>query len=182
MQGRNYRIILGILTFVVIIMSIAAELVYFSDFEYQYRTGKLNRILIEKEKILEDCLNEMKPIFASDDQDGSVAVNNIFLVAEENHIAILEYIDNKLVYWSNNEFDVPLYLSDSLFSKPLIFLQNGWFLTKTIRAGNEKIIGLLRLHTDFGFKNDIIKSGFVEEFSIPDNVGFSTVKDATIVP
>ncbi len=71
------------------------------------------------------------------------------------------------------------YYIDSLYNKPLVFLQNGWFLTKTIQAGNEKIIGLLRLHTDYSFENNIIKSGFEKDFKIPENVDMSTDKAAS---
>jgi hypothetical protein len=102
-----------------------------------------------------------------------------FSVAEKNKISILEYLDNKLVYWSDNEFDVPPVYIDSLYNKPLVFLQNGWFLTKTIQAGNEKVIGLLRLHTDYGFENNIIKSGFEKEFGMPENVDLNTDKEAS---
>jgi hypothetical protein len=125
-------------------MAIAAESVYFSDFEYRFRTRMFNKTLSAKEKIMEDCLNAMKPILASEDHHGSVSENNLFSIAEQNKITILEYIDNKLVYWSDNGFDVPLSLVDTLYNKPLVFLQNGWFIPKTIQAGNEKIVGLLR--------------------------------------
>ena len=45
-------------------------------------------------------------------------------------ITLLEYVDKKLVHWSDNSFDVPLIHDDSLFAKPLVFIQNGWFITK----------------------------------------------------
>ena len=48
-----------------------------------------------------------------------------------------------------------------------------------IQAGNEKIVGLLRIRTDYSFENDIIKSGFEKDFRIPENVGFSTDKSAS---
>ena len=92
----------------------------------------------------------------------------IFTIAEQNEITILQYIDRKLIHWSDNDFDVPtLIQDDSLFSKPLIFLQNGWFLPQTIEAGNEKIVGLLRVRTDYGFENDIVRNGFEKDFRIP---------------
>ena len=81
-----------------------------------------NRTLAAEETIMEDCLNSMKPILAQEDHHGSESENNLFSVAEQNKITILEYFDNKLVYWSDNEFDVPAVLDDSLFSKPLVFL------------------------------------------------------------
>jgi two-component system nitrogen regulation sensor histidine kinase NtrY len=179
MKGKHYRIFLVILSLVVILMALAAESVYFSDFEYRFRTRMFNKTLGAKEKIMEDCLNAMKPILASKDHHGSISENNLFSVAEQNKITILEYLDNKLAYWSDNGFDVPLFLYDSLYNKPLVFLQNGWFLTKTVQSGNEKIVGLLRLRTDYGFQNDNIKSGFEKEFGISENVDFSTDKDAS---
>jgi two-component system, NtrC family, nitrogen regulation sensor histidine kinase NtrY len=160
-------------------MAFLAESVYFSDFEFRFRTKMFNKTLAAKEKIMEDCLNSMKPILASEDHHGSISENNLFSIAEENNITILEYIDNKLVYWSDNGFDVPQFLEDTLYKKPLVFLQNGWFVTKTVQAGNEKIIGLLRLRTEYSFQNDIIKIGFEKDFRIGDNVGFSTGKDAS---
>ena len=179
MRGTRYRIFLVILTVVLILIALAAESVYFSDFEYRFRTRMFNKILGAKEKIMEDCLNDMKPVLASEDHHGSISENNLFSIAEQNKITILEYIDNKLVYWSDNGFDVPQFLDDSLYGKPLVFLQNGWFLTKTVQAGNEKIVGMLRVRTDYSFENDIINNGFEKEFRIPDNVGFSTDKDAS---
>jgi two-component system, NtrC family, nitrogen regulation sensor histidine kinase NtrY len=179
MKGVRLRIFLVLLTIVVILIALVTESVYFSDFEYRFRTKMFNKTLAAKEEILEDCLNAMKPILAHEDHHGSITENDLFSVAERNNITLLEFFDSKLVYWSDNGFDVPPYIDDSLYIKQLVFLQNGWFLTKTIQAGNEKIVGLLRLHTDYGFENDIIKSGFEKEFHLPQNVGFSTDKDAS---
>ena len=179
MKAIRYKIFLPIFTLVLILFALAAESVYFSDFEYRFRTRMFNKTLIAKETIMEECLNNMKPILANENHHGSNIENDLFSVAENNKISILEYFDNKLVYWSDNEFDVPPVYIDSLYNKPLVFLQNGWFLTKKIQAGNEKVIGLLRLHTDYGFENNIIKSGFVKEFRMPENVGLDTEKEAS---
>jgi two-component system nitrogen regulation sensor histidine kinase NtrY len=179
MRGNRYRLFLIILTVVVFLLALAAESLFFSDFEYRFRTKMFNKTLMAKEKTLEACLDAMKPIIASKDHHGSDTENNLFTIAEQNEISILEYLDNKLIYWSDNAFYVPQFLNDSLYSKPLIFLQNGWFLPKTIQAGNEKIVGLLRVHTDYSFENDIIKSGFEKDFRMPGNVGFSTDKNAS---
>ena len=72
----------------------------------------------------------------------------------------------------------PQFINDSIFSRNIVFFQNGWFLPKTIQAGNEKIVGLLRIRTEYSFENDIIKSGFEKDFRIPESVGFSTDKSA----
>jgi two-component system, NtrC family, nitrogen regulation sensor histidine kinase NtrY len=177
MSRKRYRVFLVILTVIGFLSALLAESVFFSDFEYRFRTKMFNKTLIDKETILEDCLNAMKPILTTKDHHGSNTENDLFTVAERNNITILEYLDNKLLYWSDNGFDVPAFLADSLYEKPLIFLQNGWFLPKTIKAGNEVIIGLLRLHTDYSFENEIIKSGFEKDYGLSENVGFSIEKD-----
>ena len=108
MRGKRYRIFLAILTAVFLILAYATESVYFSDFEYRFRTKMFNKTLAEKETIMEDCLNALKPILAMENHHGSIAENNLFTIAEKNRISILEYIDNRLIYWSDNEFDVPV--------------------------------------------------------------------------
>ena len=179
MSGLRKIIIFFLVTVFFVILSVVAEKLYFSDYEYHLRTKLFNRILAEKESIMESCLENMKPVLAREDHHGSVSENDIFQTAEENNITILEYIDGKLIYWSSNEFDVPGFLADTLFSKPLVFLQNGWFLTKTVKAGNEMLIGLLRIRTGYGFTNDIIKNGFEKDFRVSENVGFSTDKSVS---
>jgi two-component system, NtrC family, nitrogen regulation sensor histidine kinase NtrY len=179
MGDKRFRLVLIILLVLLVIAALAAEKLYFSDFEYRFRTKRFNMLIIEKEKILEECLENMKPILAWEDHHGSLSENANFSYAMENRITILEYIDDKLICWSDNDFDVPRTFNDSLDSKRIVFLQNGWFITRTIHAANEKIVGLLRVHTDYQLKNDLIKSGFDSEFRIPGGVGFSTSESAS---
>jgi two-component system, NtrC family, nitrogen regulation sensor histidine kinase NtrY len=179
MKSRRYPILLTILTIAFILLALLAESVYFSDFEYRFRTKMFNSTLKSEEKILDNCLNSMKPILAKENHHGSGPEKDLFSVAEKNNISIIEYIDNKLVYWSDNEFDVPAVFADTLVTKPLVFLENGWFMTKTVQAGNEKLIGLLRLHTDYNFENNIIRSGFPGIFRMPENVRLSLEKEAS---
>jgi hypothetical protein len=83
---------------VLIILALVAESVYFSDFEYRLRTRIFNKTLAAKEAIMEDCLNDMKPILAQENHHGSSSENNVFSIAEQNRISILEYLDNKLFF------------------------------------------------------------------------------------
>jgi hypothetical protein len=58
-------------------------------------------------------------------------------------------------------------------------MRNGWFLTRSVRAGNEIIIGLMRIRSDYGLENDIIRNGFVKDFGLPDNTGFSRDRNSS---
>jgi two-component system nitrogen regulation sensor histidine kinase NtrY len=179
MKANRNTIILSILTAVLIIIAFGAEKAYFSGFEYRLRTKMFNKTLVAKETVMDYCLNAMKPLLAMESPYDTISRNDLFKIAEKNRITLLEYVDNKLWYWSDNEFDVPHDYIDSLYNKPLVFLQNGWFLIKSVQSGNEKIIGLLRLHTDYGFENNILKNGFEKEFRIPGNVDLDTDKNAS---
>src|SRR5512136_1064255 len=129
MNQNRHRLLLGISAFVLLVGAILSESLYFSDFEYQFRTRRFNRILTAKEKVMEGCLNDLKLVFASGEGHGSLTEKNLFTLAAENDITILEYIDNKLVHWSDNGFDVPVEIhNDSLFTQPIIFIQTGWFI------------------------------------------------------
>lgn len=173
-QVRKFTITFAVIAIIIVVMANMAEWLYFSDFEYSFRTKRFNRILAEKQKTMDDLLNSMEPLLAKDNHHGSVPETDIFSVAEKNRITILEFLDNKLIDWSDNSFDVPEVFVDSVYNKPLIFLQNGWFLPSVIEAGNERIVGLLRIRADYSLKNDIIKSGFGKEYGVPANTGLST--------
>ena len=179
MKDGKIKIAPLILAIGLILIAVVSESIYLGDFEYRFRTNRFSRILKEKERIMETCLNGMKPILASGETHGSTSENKLFSIAESNHITILEYIGNKLIYWSDTGFDVPRILADSLYKKPLIFVQNGWFLTRSVQAGNEIIVGMMRIRSDYGFENDIIRNGFVRDFGMPENTGFSRNRDAS---
>jgi two-component system nitrogen regulation sensor histidine kinase NtrY len=179
MKDGKLKITPFILAAVLILFAIAAELIYLGDFEYRFRTKRFNRVLKEKERVMEECLDGMKPILASGEAHGSALENKLFSVAEQNGITILEYIDNNLRYWSDTRFDMPRILVDSIYKKPFVFLQNGWFLTKSEQVSNEIIVSLIKIRSDYGFENDIIRNGFVKDFGIPESTGFSRIKDAS---
>ncbi|MCU0408056.1 MAG: hypothetical protein MUD02_03820, partial [Bacteroidales bacterium] len=179
MDSRRIRIILSYLSVLLVLAAFAAELFFFSDFEYRFRTKRFNRILEEKERFLEQCLDNMKPILAAGDFQGPLAGSDLLRTAVAKGVTILEYLDDKLNYWSDNDFDVPRRFPDSLAQKPLVFLQNGWFITRTIHASNEKIVGLIRVHTDYEFENDIISDGFSRDFRIPGGTRLSLSEEAS---
>jgi len=179
MKEGKLKIIPFILTAFLILLAISAELVYLGDFEYRFRTKRFNRVLKEKEQIMENCLEAMKPIVESGVAHGSETENSIFATAHENGITILEYFGNRLVSWSDTEFEAPRTLVDSIYKEPYVFLQNGWFLTRSVKAGSELIIGLLRIRSDYGLENDIIKNGFAKYFRIPTGTGFSRNRDSS---
>jgi two-component system nitrogen regulation sensor histidine kinase NtrY len=176
MKSKSFRIYLPVFAVAAILLAMAAESVYFSDFEYRLRTKKFNKVLSEKETIIDNCLTSLKLILDKGENVSPEDKENLFS-AIENQGTLLYYVDNKLMHWSDNSFDVPSVYDDSLFAKPLQFIQNGWFLVKNVKAGNERIIALLRIRSEYGFENDLVRNGFVKDFGVPQSTGFSFEKD-----
>jgi signal transduction histidine kinase len=180
MTGKRYISFLAVVTVVLMAMALASELLYFSELDYKLRTRRFNKILAEKEKITEECLESLKIFMEHSEAQGSMSKEKIFRLAEQEGITILEYFNSSnLVYWSDNSFDVPKVIDSNLFDKPFVFIQNGWFLTKTVQTGSEKIVGLLRIRTDYGFENELVKNGFEKAFHVPANVGFSRDRNSS---
>ncbi|MDX9725717.1 MAG: HAMP domain-containing sensor histidine kinase [Bacteroidales bacterium] len=174
MNTINLKITPLIITIVLVLLAFVAESLFLGDFVFQHRTARFNRILKEKEKIMETCVQGMSSLLAHGGNGEEVPESELFSLAEENGITILEYMGGKLAYWSDTDFDVPGVIPDTLFNGPLVFMQNGWFLVKSVEAVNEKIVGLLRIKSEYGFENDIIKNNFAPGFGMPEGTTFST--------
>ncbi|MCU0456192.1 MAG: HAMP domain-containing protein, partial [Bacteroidales bacterium] len=177
---KNRRLLILIsLSVLFLALALAGELLYFSDFEHFYRTRRFNRILHEKEKIMDQCLQSLEPLLSLGQHHGSVTEKEVFRIAAENDITILEYLDGRLHYWSDNDFDVPAEIDDSSYALPFMFIQNGWFVPRTMKAENQLIVALLRVRTDYGFENDIIRNGFEKDFRIRENAGLDISRDGS---
>ena len=172
--------ITGFLVAAIVSTAIAflAESVYKSDLEYRIRTKRFNKILVAKESIAEECLGNLKNILEKGEEFGSISNSGINKIIKEEGITILEYLDGKLVHWTDNSFEVPVVYDDSLFSKRFVFIHNGWFIPKKINAGHEIIITLLRIRSEYGFENDLVRNGFVTAFRVPEGTGLSFDEDS----
>jgi two-component system, NtrC family, nitrogen regulation sensor histidine kinase NtrY len=166
---RRLSRILIILVVVLILLAKLAESVYFGNFEHRQRTRKFNRILAAKEEITANSLYSLKSYLGKGEDIDTVSRSNVIKTIQKEGITLLWYLDRKLVYWSDNSFDIPSVYDDSLFAKPIIFIHNGWFLMRSEFSGNERIVLLLRITHDYGFDNDIVKNGFVKAFNLPEN-------------
>ena len=173
MKRNKLKITPLILTIVFVLLAVVSESLYLGDFVFRYRTARFNRILKEKESIMETCIRGMSPLLAHSD-DERIPESDLFTMAEENGITILEYMGGKLAYWSDTDFDVPVMITDTVFNNQFIFMQNGWFLVRSVEAANEKIVGLLRIKSEYGFENDIIRNSFAPGFGMPEGTTFST--------
>lgn len=176
-QGMTHRrrkiLITASMLLVFIAMALFAGYLYNSPFEHKFRTKRFNRILERKEYLTGKCLLDLKERLEKGGSIDQESGSRIFKVINREGITILEYLDRKLAYWSDNSFEVPVVYSDTLFSKQFIFIHNGWFLTHRIRSGRETWIALLRVRSEYGFENKLVSNGFPEAFRLPPGTGLA---------
>jgi len=177
MDGKKKITGLLIAAIVSVVLAFLAESVYKSELEYRIRTRRFNKVLIAKETIAEECLSNLKNIFEKGERFSSISNSEINNILREEGITILDYLDKKLVHWTDNSFEVPVVYDDSLFSKKFVFIHNGWFIPKKIHTGREIIIALLRIRNEYGFENDLVRNGFVPAFKVPEGTGLSFGND-----
>jgi len=78
MKERKVRITLGIAAIMVLVLALIADSFCFSDFEYSLMTARFNRVLHEKERIMEECLLGMEPLLASGGDHMSASESNVY--------------------------------------------------------------------------------------------------------
>lgn len=160
------------------LMASVSGILYKGNFEYKFRTKRFNRILERKERVTAECLTDLKEILEKGENADPESGTKLFTLISKEGVTILEYLDRKLVYWSDNSFEVPVIYNDTVFSKQFIFIHNGWFLVRRIMSGRETWIALLRVRSEYGFENKLVSNGFPEAFKLPPGTGMAP-PDAT---
>ncbi|MBO7522376.1 MAG: HAMP domain-containing histidine kinase [Bacteroidales bacterium] len=97
---------------------------------------------------------------------GSKQINSL----SKKNISVFVYdVDDQLMYWSDNSFDIPTTYDGSFFNQPIVFIQNGWFIPYVEVTYKGTVASLMRLTTSYDIENNIIKSGFVKNLPISKN-------------
>ena len=176
-ENKKIFILSAILIFL-IIAGFFAESVYYGNYEYRLRTRRFNRILRAKEKVMDQCIEEMKNASDSIESLNNAYIGSVSRLAGKNQITLLVYENDRLSFWSDNGFDVPEVWDERIFEQNPGYIQNGWFLIRQVNKDTRKIVGLIRLITDYGIENDIIRNGFLKEYKVPDGTQFGAINSS----
>jgi two-component system, NtrC family, nitrogen regulation sensor histidine kinase NtrY len=92
----------------------------------------------------------------------------------EMDVYFLAYLDNNLVYWSNNTTPIDYIYDSLLFSQDFIQLENGYYLVRTLSTDSCLYVGLLTIKRSYKYENEYIKNEFNEVFNLPEgtSIGF----------
>ncbi|MBE0662502.1 MAG: GHKL domain-containing protein [Bacteroidales bacterium] len=140
----------------------------YTNHKERYVTRVQNE-LSEKSDLLEEHLKRL----------AKVPVEELFNTALDKELCemdvyFLAYLDNNLIYWSNNTTPVDYIYDSVLFSQGFIQLENGYYLVKTLSNDTCLYVGLLTIKRSYKYENEYIKNEFNKCFDLPDGtrIGF----------
>ena len=128
---------------------------------------KLSGYLDREEKILNERLSS--ETYGTSFSD----LNHLF---ESEGFGFLLYKNQKLVFWSNNQFAFPNIPSKVTDQNQVLILPNGIFVSQKRMVGNSEIVGLIHLKNNYSYENQYLNNSFIPPFSLPDDFQIVTEK------
>jgi signal transduction histidine kinase len=133
---------------------------------------KLEKKIVKKEKLVESLFFNIENLEPSEIFNAEVAVSsNMFA---EKGIAIFIYVDNNLVYWSNNTIPVKKKYQHNNFNERFISIGNASYVSKTRKIGRLQMVGLILIKKNYPYENEFLQNGFQKDFRVPDQAKVSS--------
>lgn len=139
------------------------------------QANRFQNNLFEKETLLEKNLFELvNQTQHSNDYNSFTGLKFGELFPEEGMLFLI-YETGKLKFWSNNSVPaIDELTSRRNYEEPLQKLSNGWYLSKTHKAGNKTYIGLLLIKNEYPFENNYLQNTFNKYLAVEDELEISS--------
>ena len=164
-------------------LSLSAALIITGFVRYQNQPAKIVERLTRQVEHSAQMLNLEIAVLQTkltepEESVQSYLENHYSAYFEEKGQLFLIYQNNKLIYWTDNAFPAPEIFDTNQFAAPVINSGNGWFLARSERRGNFRIIGLQLLKYNYKYHNDYLPDYFFQKFQIPRNTELSPLNDS----
>jgi two-component system, NtrC family, nitrogen regulation sensor histidine kinase NtrY len=90
-------------------------------------------------------------------------------------ITFLVFKNNLITDWSTNTIPVSTLYDSSLYSKSILYLNNGWYLSARIVKENSVFIGLQLIKNQYKFENDYLINNFSSALNVPNELSISSL-------
>ncbi len=159
-----------IIVFALLIISIALSLSgnYLSiEKEKSIDLERIETILNKKSSTIENQLNFIsKKILLDKVKTRDFFYNESKDIFKNKGVGYFYYHKNVLKYWTTNNIPLPKTTKLNFFERPLIHLNNGWYICKTVNGKDWHLVGLFQLKKEYSYKNDILKNSFYSDLKI----------------
>lgn len=151
-----------------------ADILYRSDIKYSIKTASLERKLIRREKEGTECLEKL---YKNRTELSELSIIMERHASSDRHI-LLYYRNDSLILWTDNSFDAPALLPEYLARAALVNM-DGRKMIVTYRIDSvDTFICLVPIWRDFHIENNILRSGFISSFIMPEGAFIGNNPDA----
>ena len=114
----------------------------------------IEKTLIKKQEKVDKLVTDVTLMMRSNSLDEIIKNNLIDIIDIHNDgYELLIYQNDSLKFWSDNIISVSNLFSESVLSRDVVFLENGWFYTKWRSIDNIVIVGLALIKREYSFEN-----------------------------
>lgn len=155
------------------LLAAVSDIMYFSDMEWRFRTNRLNKILIDKEKRASDYLRKIENTLAKGPDNGSPAQAASLTPDPGDGLVYLIYKNGDLTSWSDNSAAFPLKYDSAFGKHDALFISNAWFIPVHTSYLDYDLVALIVLYRQYPIKNDLLTEGFANDFKVPSSTRIS---------
>jgi len=161
-----------LITFAFFILFIIVNIFYnrFSD-NNNFRFRKFVKVLHEKEHLTLQNLQILSVLTPPENFNDYYKLNLHNL--ENKGLFFFSLLEDSLEYWSSSKVPVTSSYLLPACNNQLLFIENGWYLSKVLEHGSYKYIGLIGLYHDYSFQNEYLQDSFFEGFYSDKSILFS---------
>jgi signal transduction histidine kinase len=164
---KDIRIVL-IALLVAAALAAGADLLYFSGFEWRLRTERVDSRIASLEKDAASLLARAEAAVSENGDPAALFRNPMGKEALENGIILLAYKDGRAVYWSDNSIAFPVIYEQGFTDHKPVFYSNGWFVPMHREFPGYQLLALIKIYRQYPIVNNILRSGFPENFPLPE--------------
>jgi len=136
----------------------------------------IEKTLIKKQEKVDKLVTDVTLMMRSNSLDEIIKNNLIDIIDIHNDgYELLIYQNDSLKFWSDNIISVSNLFSESVLSRDVVFLENGWFYTKWRSIDNIVIVGLALIKREYSFENEFIKNYYQEDFNLNPDVNITVL-------
>jgi two-component system, NtrC family, nitrogen regulation sensor histidine kinase NtrY len=164
---------IGLVALALALASLSTDRLYFSNLEWKYRTMKVSHELDLRKYRAGNLIKETEGYLMAGGSPSSLAQDGLNRIFSKDEILLLVYSKGKIAFWSNNNVSFPPVYSDSISTKKEVFISNEWFIPICHKVLNYDIVALVGLGKSYSISNGMLRSGFLETYSLPESTGLS---------
>ncbi len=158
----------GVALLVAFTLAAVADIVYFSDLEWRFRTAGVDARLISLENEAGNLLRMAEQEITDTGDPAALFRSSLGSTAHRKGITLLVYHEGHIAYWSDNSIAFPVIYEEHFDTHKPVFYSNGWFIPVHLGFPGYEMLALIKVYRQYPIVNNILKTGYPETFHLPD--------------